>query len=77
VNEFGNWGLYNHPADLGEINLMTATYEEIAAFWGRMDECAINQELADVVSKYCNYDSQEYNLSLWKLLLRKLQGFFK
>lgn len=77
VNEFGNWGLYNHPADLGEINLMTATYEEIAAFWGRMDECTINRELADVVSKYCNYDSQEYNLSLWKLLLRKLQGFFK
>ena len=74
VDEFGNWGLYNHPANLGEINLMTATYEEIVEFWGRMDECKINEDLAEVVSKYCNYETQEYNLSLWKLLLRKLQG---
>ena len=76
VSEYGNWGLYHHPSSLGEIDLMTASYEEIKEFWGRMDECVSNESLCQVVKKYCNYPTQEYNLSLWKLFLRKLQGLF-
>lgn len=48
----GNWSLYHHVSDLGKINMLRATEEEIRAFCDRLGEVKPNEDLLEVVGKY-------------------------
>ena len=48
----GNWSLYSHANDLGKLNLVRATEEEIIAFWSRLGESDPNEGLLEIVGKH-------------------------
>ncbi|MBR1929944.1 MAG: cellulase family glycosylhydrolase [Lachnospiraceae bacterium] len=65
VESYGMWGLYHHPEEFNEnkINLETASFDEIKAFYARMGEAEKNSKLTDVASKYFAAETVESQLS--------------
>ena len=57
ITQYGNWGLYHHPAYMDDgLDISAASFDEIKELWANSATSVgeANTELIEVVSKWCN-----------------------